>query len=207
MVAVNRRSLMKSAMIAALGAGAVIAGAYPAVAVDTNLVRLQAKGCRDCLVLIGGINPADTFDSFSKNVQLRKGRGTAQIPARFPALQVSVYTKKGWSGKGGAAVIVPQYQHYFPGERISNKESRYSSRARLCFPNRDPEQVIAFTVVRDPGDPRPRPSRKDDPGGHDYWTPFVVRAWASPTVEGMGRWGRVRNGQASAQNTVCGLPE
>lgn len=197
---------MKGSMISAVAAGVVLACVSPAGAVDTNLVRLEAKGCKQCLVAVGGINPSDAYDSFTKNVQLRKGRGTALVPARFSSLQLSVYTRKGWSGGGGATIIVPQYQHYFAGEKISNKESRYSSKARLCFPNVDPEQLIRFTAVRDPGDPGPRPSRKDDPGGHDYWTPFVVRAWASPTVEGVGRWGRVRNGQAAAQNTVCGLP-
>lgn len=193
-------------MIAVVVAGTILAGVSPAVAVDTNLVRLEAKGCKQCLVEVGGINPQDSYDSFTKNVQLRRGRGTALIPVRFSSLQFSVRTKKGWSGGGGVTIIIPQYQYYFGGEKISNKESRYSSKARLCFPN-VPEQLIRFTAVRDPGDPRPRPSRKEDPGGHAYWTPFVLRAWASPTVEGVGRWRPVRNGQAAAQNTVCGLSE
>jgi hypothetical protein len=44
-----------------------------------------------------------------------------------------------------------------------------------------------------------------DPAGHAYWTPFVLRAWADPTVQGVGSWAPVWNGQAMAQNTTCGL--
>lgn len=180
-----------------------MAVAAPAAA-DTNVVHLKAKGCANCVVFVSGVNPLDSFDDFSKQVQLRKGRGDVLIAQRFTSIQYGIATKKGWTGKGGQAVIVPQYQDYFVGEPVANKASRYARKGRLCVPNALPESTFAFTVHRDPGDKRPRPSRKKNPAAWAYWTPFVLRAWASPTVEGLGGWRNTPGGQASAQNTVCG---
>lgn len=189
--------------VATLTLGLSLAVAAPAAA-DTHIVHLKAKGCANCLVFVGGTNPNDSFDGFSKHVQLHKGRGEVLIAARFTSIQYGIATKKGWTGKGGQAVIVPQYQDYFAGEAISNKASKYALKGKLCFPNTLPESTLAFTVHRDSGDKGPRPSKKKHPGDWAYWTPFVLRAWASPTVEGLGSWRNTPGGQASAQNTVCG---
>lgn len=86
-------------------------------------------------------------------------------------------------------MIAPQYQDYFTGEPISNKASEYALKGRLRFPNTLPESTLAFTVHRDPGDKGPRPSKKKHPGDWAHWMPFVLRAWASPTVKASDRGG------------------
>lgn len=197
---------MRKLAVAALALTPALTTVAPAAAA-TNVIHLRAQGCRNCLVWVGGINPDDEYDGVNKMVQLRHGQADALIPSRFTSLQFGIQTKKGWTGGGGQAIIVPQYRTYYPGEPISNQMSRYSQQAKICFANTAASADLSFIVKRDPGDKRPRPSKKKHPGQWAYWTPFILRAWASPTVTGVGQWVSVRNGQASAQNTVCGLSD
>lgn len=186
-------------------AACVLFGVASSPAVADKTVAIEATGCPSCTVSLASVEQIEPYDpynpktrGFRETFRLVRGRVLVSVPSWVDSLQVGVTTKGGVSGPGSETTVAWQYRGYAIGEAVGNGMSRRGNAARICAPV-DDGVTLRFRVDRDRG---PKRWRKDPTiNGRRY-----LRAWASPTIRGLGDFYETQRGYAGAQNSACGMP-
>lgn len=177
------------------------AGAATPVAAD-HIIYLESRGCTSCTVNATAVYqppPGGSWRHWMLNVgtTLYQGRSVLVVPDRFTSVSFEVATKQGWSGLNSWATVVGQYKGHEPGGVVSNRTSRRSGWARVCVDVDQAETWVKFRVVK-----VRVPKRKNDPYP-ELWDPYVLRAWAVPTLQSDNAWTPTNEGRTSQQQAGC----